>query len=323
MPSVSVIIPIYGVERYIERCARSLFEQTLDDIEYIFVDDCTKDQSIDVLCRVIDDYPQRKRQSKIIRHKQNKGLPQARKTGVLVAKGNYIAHCDSDDWVDKDMYRAMYETAKINNADMVICDYDMTDGVCSTYQKSYQADEEHMIQNFILRNNKCCVWNKLIKRNIYFDSDIVYPRENMGEDLALILQLVIKCNSVSYIPKAYYHYFQNQSSISKEPSYDSTILRWNQYVHNIKLVEHIYSQKNLYEKYKEEFVSLKFHGKQMLWGIIDTKGVYLMWKKTFQDVNFIVLYNKNILLKDKITHILIYIKTYPFLNRARKMLFRK
>ena len=99
MPKVSVIVPVYGVEKYIERCARSLFEQTLDDMEFIFVDDCTKDESIEVLKRVIDLYPVRKDQVKIIHHAVNKGLSRARETGVNAATGDYIGHCDSDDWV--------------------------------------------------------------------------------------------------------------------------------------------------------------------------------------------------------------------------------
>ena len=100
MPKVSVVIPVYGVEKYIERCARSLFEQTLDDIEYIFVNDCTKDRSIDILNEVINDYPARKQQIRIVHHKENKGLPFARQSGWQVATGEYVANCDSDDWVD-------------------------------------------------------------------------------------------------------------------------------------------------------------------------------------------------------------------------------
>ena len=82
MPKVSVIIPVYGVEKYIERCARSLFEQTLEDMEFIFVNDCTKDNSIDILLRVIDEYPKRKSQVHILNHEFNKGLPVARQTGI-------------------------------------------------------------------------------------------------------------------------------------------------------------------------------------------------------------------------------------------------
>ena len=100
MPKVSVIIPVYGVEKYIEKCARSLFEQTLDDIEYLFVDDCTPDKSVDILKHILEEYPHRKSQVVIHRMEQNSGQAVVREWGVKNAKGDFIIHCDSDDWVD-------------------------------------------------------------------------------------------------------------------------------------------------------------------------------------------------------------------------------
>lgn len=110
-PKISVIVPIWGVEKYIAKCARSLFESSFDDIEYIFVDDCTPDKSIDVLMAVMEEYPHRKSKSMIIRHENNKGLPQARKTGFEASHGQWITYCDSDDWVAPDMYFKMLEKA--------------------------------------------------------------------------------------------------------------------------------------------------------------------------------------------------------------------
>ena len=123
MPKVTVIIPVYGVEAYIERCARSLFEQTLDDLEYIFVNDCTKDKSIEILKRVLEDYPKRKCGVKIINNSRNLGLPRTRLVGLNAATGNYVAHCDSDDWVDTSLYESMYSRAITDDADFVVCDF--------------------------------------------------------------------------------------------------------------------------------------------------------------------------------------------------------
>ena len=127
-PKVSVIIPVYGVEKYIERCARSLFEQTLEDIEYIFVDDCTPDNSISILRKVLSEYPNREKQVKILHHDKNKGLAKARQTGLKIASGEYIAHCDSDDWVDKDLYKVLYNQAVNLKSDMIAFDCKFTDG---------------------------------------------------------------------------------------------------------------------------------------------------------------------------------------------------
>ena len=103
-PKVSVIIPVYNVEKYIERCARSLLEQSLKDIEYIFVDDCSPDNSITMLENILKEYPERQPLVKILFHEPNRGLAYTRQEGVDAAKGEYIIHCDSDDWVEPEMY---------------------------------------------------------------------------------------------------------------------------------------------------------------------------------------------------------------------------
>ena len=109
MPKVSVIIPVYNVEKYIEKCARSLFEQTLDDIEYIFIDDCSPDNSMLVLSKVLKSYPKREAQVRIIRNPENKGVAYSRTIGMKAATGEYMIHCDPDDWVDKELYQNMYK----------------------------------------------------------------------------------------------------------------------------------------------------------------------------------------------------------------------
>ena len=119
-PKVSMLIPIYGVEKFIERCAISLFEQTYQNIEYIFVNDCTKDDSINVLERVINRYPNRKPFVRIINHTQNKGLAGARNTAVANATGEFIMHVDSDDYVDETMYEDLMRVMILNEKTMVV-----------------------------------------------------------------------------------------------------------------------------------------------------------------------------------------------------------
>lgn len=102
MITVSICVPVYGVERYIERCARSVFEQTYDNIEYIFVDDCSPDHSIDILKNVIEEYPARKPNVRIVRHEHNRGLAAARNTAIDNAGGDFVLHIDSDDYIPSD-----------------------------------------------------------------------------------------------------------------------------------------------------------------------------------------------------------------------------
>lgn len=100
-PKISIIIPVYGVEKCIERCARSLFEQTLKEgIEYIFIDDCTPDKSIEIVKRVLEEYPERKEQVKIVRHEHNRGVAAARNTALDAATGEFVFFVDADDWIE-------------------------------------------------------------------------------------------------------------------------------------------------------------------------------------------------------------------------------
>ncbi len=114
---VSVISPFYKVAPFIERCAESLLGQTLEDVEFIFVDDASPDESRELLEKVIARHPER--DARIVTHEANKGLPAARNAGLAVATGEFIFHCDSDDWVEPDMLEKMYKAAADNGADYV------------------------------------------------------------------------------------------------------------------------------------------------------------------------------------------------------------
>jgi len=216
MPKVSVIVPVYGVEKYIERCARSLFEQTLDDIEYLFIDDCTPDRSIEILQQVLKEYPQRKPQVVIHRMEKNSGQAAVRKWGMQNATGEYVIHCDSDDWVDTDMYRAMYEKAKEEEADVVVCDFTRTDGI-RTNRTEIGCHDTNLIEykkNCLFQRDHWSLCNKLFARACY--REITYPETALGEDMMMCVQMLDHCRKLSYINKAFYNYYFNPGSITKK-----------------------------------------------------------------------------------------------------------
>ena len=133
-PKVSIIVPIYKVERYIEKCVLSLFSQTLEDLEYIFVDDCSPDNSVHVLESIILKFPEKRDRIKIIKQKVNKGQASARNIGIQVASGEYIAFVDSDDWVNAKIYEILYRNAKKENAMISCCGIER---VCNGKHVSY------------------------------------------------------------------------------------------------------------------------------------------------------------------------------------------
>ena len=208
---VSVIIPVFKVARFVERCTRSLMEQTLKEVEFIFVDDASPDESVDIIRRVTTEY---NRDVKFLKHEVNKGLPSGRNTGLGVAQGEYIFHCDSDDWVEKDMLELMYNTAKEHNADIAYCDFYMSFEKSERYMgnPTFESAEKMLKEGFLAGTMKYNVWNKIAKRSLYVENDITFPDgHSMGEDMTMI-PLAAVADKVCYIPKALYHYIKTNPS---------------------------------------------------------------------------------------------------------------
>lgn len=310
MPKVSVIIPVYGVEKYIERCARSLFNQTLDDIEYIFVDDCSPDRSIEILNQVIGEYPRRKDQVQIIHHASNQGLALARQTGLKAAAGEYIAHCDSDDWVDNDMYSQMYSEAITNNSDVVICDYILTNGTSDMgIIKSCHADTpKQEIKNCLFQRDPWSLWNKLFRKKVY--SNIQYPKDAMGEDMATTIQLLWNCESMSYISKPYYKYYYNPESITKKVTRENCINRFEQLSKNTDIVLNFLNS-NGAKIFEAELVVYKNFIRSVLYPLVYDRKYYTIWNTMFVNLNKQALLSKNISVPEKIRIILTMLHLYP------------
>lgn len=222
-PKVSVYIPIYNVAQYIEQCLRSLFEQTLDDIEYIFVDDCTPDNSIEILELIMEEYPTRKSQVKIIRHEKNKGVCAARETGMRAAVGEYIACCEPDDWVENTMYEELYTKAMETGADMISCDHYIESVSGTKYGISHsKKDFDKRMGSWINRKYLSYVWSRIVKREVFEANDIFYPSgvgtHNYGEDAVLMCQLLFYAKTYDFVPKALYHYRIVEGSVSHDVS---------------------------------------------------------------------------------------------------------
>lgn len=208
---LSVLIPIYGVEKYIGRCAESLFSQTLKEgIEYIFVNDVTRDGSMKVLESIIEKYPERKDQVKIINHEENQGLAGARFTGLKHAEGRYVAVCDSDDRVEPDMYESMLRAAEQCDADMVLCQYyiDYPDRMTSSSQR-FTTDKEELLRRVIAGEVHCGLWNKMAKRELFEKlSPSFIPGVNMWEDVSVLPRLVHLSQRIAIVDRPLYHYAQ-------------------------------------------------------------------------------------------------------------------
>lgn len=317
MPKVSVIIPVYNVENYIERCARSLFEQTLDDIEFIFINDCTPDNSIRILEKVLEDYGHRKNQVKILNFNINQGAAKVREIGMKEATGDFIIHCDSDDWVDKDAYKILYEKAVESNSDMVICDWYETDGKKHTHFKQdiSTTDKYALLGGLIKRYISASLWNRLIRRTVIESSCIYYPTNHMMEDVALSIQITFYCKSIIYINIPLYFYFSNSNSICKKNDEETSLKRYNQSCRNVDIVLNFLEEKGLSRRFSNEIVILKNYPRIFIWKLLleKPKKYHKLWFNTYPEINKKYIKTKGIPFVLKAIFLLTLIGIYPYI----------
>lgn len=260
MYKVSVIVLIYKVEKYIERCARSLFCQTMQDIEYIFVNDCTPDHSIQVLQSVIDEYPQRKSDIKIISHEKNMGSGAARNTGLEAAGGEYVIYCDGDDWVDPDMYEKLYIKAREDNADIVMCDYyEEKRGKRIRYNQNPFRYKGNIVEQMLVGKLHSSVWGALVRKSLYEDNHIQFPVGiSMWEDLCTSVRLHCFAHRVSYVEEAFYHYAIYMNSVS----HHTTMKQLEDMISACLLVESFFKEQGIYSSYHIPFLRRCFYLKK-------------------------------------------------------------
>lgn len=290
MIKVSVIIPIYKVERFIERCVRSLLEQTLQEVEYIFVNDATPDKSIDILQTVMAEYPNRTEQIKVLVHEKNKGLPAARNTGLTVAGGEYIFHCDSDDYVEVDMLEQLYEEAVKKDADIVWCDWFLTFEKNERYMKQPEyTNSQDALKAMLSGSMKYNVWNKLVKRSLYVNHQITFPDGfGMGEDMTMMM-LFVHAGKVSYLPNAYYHYVKLNTGAFSQTYSDKHLVELQ---HNVKrMVDYIC---RYYENALEKELAFFKLDVKFPFLISNDSKKYRLWKEWYPEANAYILQNKHI-----------------------------
>lgn len=208
---ISIIIPVYKVEKYLEKCIQSVINQTYKNLQIILVDDGSPDN-----CgKICDEYAQKDHRIEVI-HKSNGGLSDARNKGLEIAKGEYIGFVDSDDYIESDMYEVLYNLLKQYNADVSICNfYTVSQGKIAIKNvdngiKEYNRSE--ILKEVLLDNNiQSYAWNKLYKKELF--DEIKYPVGKKYEDIGTTFYLLEKCNKVVVIGKPEYYYINRQDSI--------------------------------------------------------------------------------------------------------------
>ena len=248
MPEISIIVPVYNVEKYLSKCIDSILNQTFNNFELILVDDGSTDSSI----QICDEYRMKDKRIKVI-HKQNGGLSSARNAGLDIALGKYIGFVDSDDFIHKNMYQLLYSNLTKYNGDISICRFGrIFDGEKSTNiedscnVKVTEMTGYNALEN--LYNDKfldfIVAWNKLYKREIF--KDIRYPVGKIHEDEFIIHRILYESKKVIYIDKILYYYYQRDNSIMGKKF-------------NLKSIDRVYAYKDRVDFFRKKlFLQLQY-----------------------------------------------------------------
>ncbi len=205
---VSICVPVYNVEKYIERCAFSLFNQTYDDIEYIFVDDGSKDLSLQKLNETIELFPKRKGLVKVLQHACNRGLSAARNTAVNNCKGDFLLHVDSDDYLERNAVEKLVEKQLETSADIVTGQaVSLNKERLFVLERAQFVNHDDFVEDMIKPSIHHTIWGRLIRRSLYTENNIEAKEGvNIGEDLQVMSQLAYYAKKNESVWDVIYHY---------------------------------------------------------------------------------------------------------------------
>ena len=240
MIKVSIIVPVYNVEKYISRCLDSLVDQTLKEIEIIVVNDETPDNSEKIILEYTNKYKNIKYYKK-----KNGGLSDARNYGIGYASGEYIAFVDSDDYVDLSMFEKMYKKAKTDNFDIVACNVDMVLEDGSNIQSVKSGLKDFNNVNAAMITVYPSAWNKIYKKELF--DKVLFKKGVWFEDVELLYRLFPYIKTIGVVEDELYYYVQREGAITK--TYDERLF---DYIKNWNGIIQYYKKNNFYDKYKLE-----------------------------------------------------------------------
>jgi len=230
IPDVSILVSVYNSSKFIERCAHSLFQQTFKNIEYVFVNDCSTDDCIYKLQKVIEQYPNRKPFVKIIHHERNRGTGFANITLINNASGKYFQFVDNDDYIETEMTETLYKKAIEENADVIVSDFYYEYPKITQYESVYiSPDNSVNLKNILTRRIAPPLWKNLIKRELFFGKEPVFIEGlDIPNDLYATIWLFYRAERVVKIDRAFYHFVRSDKAASNWASkkYFDNIALW-------------------------------------------------------------------------------------------------
>ena len=286
-PQVSVLIPIWNVEKYIERCLRSVFEQTIaDQAEFILVNDCSPDNSMKIAETVINDYPHLKNQIKVINHETNRGLAAARISAFSQAQGKYIINVDSDDWVEPNYLEELLNAAEREDADVVGCNLIMEWGNRSLIIKApLLSDGKECARKILAGELSGYLCIKLMKKEVINSNpgDWWVEGLDLGEDFLFSVQFFYYARKIVYIDKELYHYEQGNNNSLSVQKYTSP-QKCRQIINITARISNFLEEKNIFAEYRSAFELYKAKAKMRCLNSLpqDRKNYYSLWPGVYK-----------------------------------------
>lgn len=296
MFSVSVIVPVFNVELFIGTCVRSLFSQALDSVQYIFVDDCSTDRSVDIIREVLDDFPERKDACIFLHNHTNLGPSASRNIGLDAATGKYIFFCDSDDSTDSHLLEKMFMKAESTHSDIVMCDFRMTGAQDVDYvMPDMSGDRTEALKRYI-RFTWTVLWCMLYRRSLFMETGIRFNQSaRYCEDFNLNVKILSVAGTVVNQHEPLYLYnVRNQSSIMHHIDRDRMYDEQKMYMDSISWIK----DKGLYDSLEQE----------LCWRVLKSSQELVLDTSTYQE--FLSLYPQS--------HR--YIWSCPYLNLKLKIM---
>lgn len=319
---VSYIIPVYNVSAYIERCAKSLFTQTYGDIEFIFINDCSTDDSEVKLRKVIELFPNVQCRVKIISNKTNLGSATTRNIGLSNATGNYVMFADSDDWISMDYVESMVRQIDSGSYDIVYCDYfESYNNYDNRISQAYGQDNIECIRAMLGRGMHGSTCNKIYRRSFLLKTKQRFVKgADLFEDVSWNIRLFACTTKISYIPKAFYHYVQyNSNSIIKSmASSEKKRDRAMQRIENVRVACDYLIALGFVEKLGKEMREWKLMAKNDLIDDKDDSSLQT-WVETFPEADSAILACNKITWKYKLLLMCLHYRVYWLYHLLQKI----
>ena len=320
---VSYIIPIYNVSGYIEKSVGSLLEQSYSNIEYIFINDCSSDDSEIKLRRIIEEFPGRRNKIKVITNEQNLGSATTRNIGLDMAQGEYVMFADSDDWISMDYVESMVRQIDSGNYDIVYCDYfESYNNHDNRISQTYGQDNIECIRAMLGRGMHGATWNKIYRRSFLLASKQRFiDGADLFEDVSWNIRLFACTKQISYLSQAFYHYVQynNNSIIKSMSSTEKKRNRALQRIENVRVACDYLIALGFEEKLSKEMKEWKLMAKNDLIDEEDDSSLR-SWIKTFPEADTAIIKCNKITWNYKFLLLLLHYKLLWVYNLQRSIM---